>query len=135
MRDEAATAASAQRDAVSALANVQNQLDNVGLIWAWDFCSGRDDPVCTEISSSATILEALSSLGGLGGTRASSRTSSAPSPTTAPVSGSPGGTVSSKNLLAIILGSVFGGIVIIGLIVGILAKRRQQRKLLEESHS
>ncbi|KAF1365944.1 hypothetical protein EJ07DRAFT_170687 [Lizonia empirigonia] len=140
MRDEAATAASAQRDVVSALANVQHRLDNVGLIWAWDFCSGREDPVCTEISSSAKILQALSSLGGLTGDVASSPTGTpistgTPSPTGAPASDSAVENVSSKDLLAIILGSIFGGIVVIGLIVGILAKKRPQRKLLEESHS
>ena len=62
MRAEAATAASAQRLVVTALARLQDQFDNIGLV-------------------------------------------------------------------AVILGSVFGGIVIIGLIVGVLAKRRKVRRI------
>ncbi|KZM19727.1 hypothetical protein ST47_g9255 [Ascochyta rabiei] len=135
MRNEAATAASAQRSIVSALAKVQNQLDNAGLIKAFEFCSDRTDSFCADLTASASISEALSSLGGLSGTLPPPPPSSAPiaTSTSSPESGSSKGGVSSENLLAIILGSVFSAIVVIGLVVGILTKKRQQRKLIEES--
>ncbi|XPS71652.1 hypothetical protein M3J07_003825 [Ascochyta lentis] len=149
MKDEAVTAASAQQSAMSAqqsvgsaLAKVQNQLENVGLIWAWEFCSGRTDDVCTELTSSASITHALSSLGGLiDSSESTTAVTSAPAPT---VSGgdvpsnsnsSSGGSVSQRDILAIILGSVFGVVVIIGIFLGVLAKKRRQRKLIEESQT
>jgi hypothetical protein len=144
-------------------------LDNIGIIWAWEFCNGKDHPLCSDINSSASISEALSSLGGLSSTRVItsstvSRNNTSPNISTAtasrssrstatiayssiasggggndPIStliseGSPKDSSSiSKNLLAIVLGCVFGGIVVIGLVVGVLVKRRQLIKLSKAS--
>lgn len=136
IRRGAATLAAAQQSANSAIAKLQDQLDNIGLLRAWEFCSDKTAAVCTELVSSATIVEALSSLGGLN-SQQSSRTASPTSPdgtygAEPPTSDSAGGiSVSGSALLAIILGSVFGGIIIIGLIVGILAKKRKARMIEE----
>lgn len=131
LRAEAATAASAQRSAVTALAQLQDQFNNIGLLRAWEFCDGQTLAVCKSLRSSSTnVVEALSSLGGL--VQESDTTASEASPTAtggAPSNESAGGMrLGGTALVAVILGSVFGGIVIIGVIVGILAKRRKVRR-------
>jgi hypothetical protein len=134
MRDEAKTAAFAQRSAATALSKVQNQLANIGLLRAYEICLGESAAVCKSIMSHASIEGALSSLGGLTSSYASS---AAPSATDGAGGDSGGGQSAGRTglgttaLVAVILGAVFGGIVIIGLIVGVLARRRRLRKIWE----
>lgn len=140
MRDEAKTAASALQSAVSALSKVQDQLNNIGLLRAWEFCSGRSASICAELMSSATIGEALSSLGGLTESYASSAaptiTVGAGDGDASPPKDSAGGaSLGTTALVAVILGSIFGGTVIVGLIVGVLAKRRTLRRIEAEAAS
>ena len=132
MRAQAVTAASAQRSAVSALVEVQDQLNNIGLLWAWQFCSDRPIAICTDLLASATIPEALSSLGGLNNGRSSAIATYAP--TGSAGEGVQTGTssrlrMSTTALVAVVLGSVFGGTVVIGLVVGTLAKRKRLQKM------
>ena len=66
LRAEAATAASAQRSAVTALAQLEGQFNNIGFLRAWEFCDGQKFAVCKSLRSSSTdVVEALSSLDGL----------------------------------------------------------------------
>lgn len=129
MRSQVATAASAQRSASTALAEIQDQLNNLGLLRAWEFCDGRTAAICTSLQSSSTnIIEALSSLGGLAQSSPTLATSSNSTPTSGGQdSSSSAGSVrlGGTALVVVVLGSVFGGIVVIGLVVGILAKRRR----------
>lgn len=138
MKEEAAAAATAQASAALVISKVQAQLDNVGLIWAWNFCEGRTAEVCAEITSSASIIEALASLGGFAASASSTSTAQDSTPAPSGISHGPSkssGSSLSKDILAIILGSVFGGIVIIGLVVGMLAKRRNLHKVTEGNES
>lgn len=132
LRAEAATAASAQRSAVTALAQLQDQINNIGLLRAWEFCDGQTLAVCKSLRSSSTnVVFALSSLGGLIHESGTTATSANITPTDgASGGGSTGGTrLGGTALVAVILGSVFGGIVLIGLVVGMLAKRRKVRRI------
>ncbi|KAH6613833.1 hypothetical protein C7974DRAFT_417585 [Boeremia exigua] len=133
MRAEAETAASAQRSAVTALAKLRDQLDNIGLLRAWEFCDGQTVAVCRSLKSSSTnVIEALSSLGGLQAAsstigQATSAASSAPTSGSSDSHSAGGSRLGGTAIIAVVLGSVFGGIVIVGLIVGVMAKRRRLR--------
>ncbi|KAF1933883.1 uncharacterized protein M421DRAFT_414934 [Didymella exigua CBS 183.55] len=130
MSDEAATAATAQKSAVTVLEKVQDQLENLGLLRAWEFCDGRTEAVCIQLqASSKEVLDALSSLGGMtpkfSSTAATSTFSAGATSTNASEEVSASMRLNKTALMAVILGSVFGGIVIIGLVVGVMAKRRR----------
>ncbi|KAF2632793.1 hypothetical protein BU25DRAFT_82689 [Macroventuria anomochaeta] len=155
MRQQAATAAQMQNAAATAMANVQfaaanvmaevqHQLDRMGKLRAWEFCEGRAEQIryCRELSSSGDVGTLVYQLGGLGPTKSLSITTSSVIPVASisnsvpvsqsnePSAGSSGAGVP-KDVLAVVLGSVFSVIVVVGLVVGLLARRRRWKKMNE----
>jgi hypothetical protein len=140
----------AQQSAASAISKLQGQIDNVGLLWAWQFCSDKTSAaVCADLISSATLAEALSSLGGLTSSRTSNAapTTSAPRtlytstvtseiaglPSTAPTdpaASEPASSsgASSSTIFTIVLAVVFGTIAVVGFVVGVLVFKNRQGK-------
>lgn len=155
----ASAIASVQFAAVSAMAGVEQQLGRIGRLRAMEFCEGRADQIyqCEMLSSSVDVGVLVAQLGGLRSSTPSAdasssvaRTStrySSPTPIVSissgvipDVSSQPHGSSSSssgvsKDVLAVILGSVFSAIVIIGLVVGLLARRRQWKKIQAGSNA
>ena len=144
-----------QNAAATAMAQVQHQLDQIGKLRAWQFCDAREDQIsaCRTLSLSVKIEDLVAQLGGFGSTTMTltiDTYSAAPSvvPGTSQRTVSLGqgyasstnlakshasGAGVSKDLLAIILGSVFSVIVVVGLVVGLLARRRQWKRLNDSS--
>lgn len=140
----------AQQSAASAISKLQNQIDNVGLLWAWQFCNDKTSAaVCADLISSATLVDGLSSLEGLmssGSSNAAPTTGASrtlyTSAATSEITGLPSTTLanpaasepasssgaSSRTILTIVLGVAFGTIAVIGFVVGVLVFKNRQRK-------
>jgi hypothetical protein len=89
---------------------------------------------CAEVSSKGGLEGLVTSLGGLvpsaSSSTAASSSLSPPSASSAPHGAVSSGAGVSKDVLAVILGSVFGAVVVFGFVVGCLVVRRRQRKIL-----
>lgn len=127
--EQASSASSLQAVATSILSNIQEALNAQGLLSIWEFCDGKAEQfsACTRLSSS-DVDSAISSLA----SRPPAFTYSG-SPTTAPSPGSSSSSssmhLSIETIVAIVLGSIFGAIVLVGLVVGVLAARRKQKRM------
>jgi len=150
---QATSAASFQRSAASAIAELNSKVDGIGLLWAYSYCDGRDSSLsaCGDLSSKVDIGDVITSVADLPSSDESSSLgspSSSPSSTdgttiaTSTVGYTPTSTMPSKNTgrvsvtLAMALGIVFGVLVLAGLIVGILVsmKKRVQKRTSEGAY-
>jgi hypothetical protein len=132
MSAQASVAVDKHGSAITALAEIQTQLADLRLLRAFEFCRGMAEQItaCADLSSNVNINIVVSQFVPRPTLRTTTTRTSLPlSPTSgsAPESSSSGAV--SKNLLAIILGAVFGAIVIMGFIIGFLAWRRRQKEV------
>ncbi|KAF2255140.1 hypothetical protein BU26DRAFT_547169 [Trematosphaeria pertusa] len=155
MNEQASSASSLQssalyeaRSAALALSAVRAKMNGLATLKVWEFCDGRagDVRACSELSAAVTIDEVITSLvGNLSPTSGNPGSSNTPTLSSIPPRSttassratntpSPVGSATSRGVsvpLAAILGIVFGGLALLGLILGVLVSRKRMKNVRE----
>ncbi|KAF2003846.1 hypothetical protein P154DRAFT_519765 [Amniculicola lignicola CBS 123094] len=139
LRDQAFIAAEYLTSAAAALDDLKNKMDAQGALRLWEFCEGRisDIPACESFISSANVNALITSLAPPFSPSVTPSPTPIPTPTPQPTSTFPPQTshpktgaasnIDTKNLVLIILGSVFGGVSLLGML-GLLCMKCSRRK-------